>query len=137
MSESTTFESLELEAHLLDRLDALGYEFATPVQALAIPPAIAGKDVLATARTGTGKTAAFIVRHTSATPYDFAGGLDRTRVRYNVMWDRIEDKKSWEYRTRKARIAATMRAARLQIARLQAARLQHRKPLRQEQHRRP
>ena len=61
MSESTTFESLELEAHLLDRLDALGYEFATPVQALAIPPAIAGKDVLATARTGTGKTAAFVL----------------------------------------------------------------------------
>ena len=30
MSDSTTFESLELEAHLLDRLDALGYEFATP-----------------------------------------------------------------------------------------------------------
>ena len=61
MSESTTFESLELEAHLLDRLDALGYEFATPVQALAIPPAIAGKDILATARTGTGKTAAFVL----------------------------------------------------------------------------
>ena len=61
MSESTTFESLELEAHLLDRLDALGYEFATPVQAMAIPPAIAGRDVLATARTGTGKTAAFVL----------------------------------------------------------------------------
>ena len=61
MSESTTFESLELEAHLLDRLDALGYEFATPVQAMAIPPAIAGKDILATARTGTGKTAAFVL----------------------------------------------------------------------------
>ncbi|MGB0174543.1 MAG: DEAD/DEAH box helicase, partial [Candidatus Poseidoniaceae archaeon] len=61
MSDSTTFESLELEAHLLDRLDALGYEFATPVQAMAIPPAIAGRDVLATARTGTGKTAAFVL----------------------------------------------------------------------------
>ena len=61
MSEQTTFESLELEAHLLDRLDALNYEFATPVQAMAIPPAIEGKDVLATARTGTGKTAAFVL----------------------------------------------------------------------------
>ncbi|DAC70082.1 MAG TPA: DEAD/DEAH box helicase [Candidatus Poseidoniales archaeon] len=61
MSESITFESLNLEAHLLDRLDALGYEFATPVQAMAIPPAVEGKDVLATARTGTGKTAAFVL----------------------------------------------------------------------------
>ena len=61
MSEQTTFESLELEAHLIDRLDALNYEFATPVQAMAIPPAIEGKDVLATARTGTGKTAAFVL----------------------------------------------------------------------------
>jgi ATP-dependent RNA helicase DeaD len=61
MSEQTTFESLDLEAHLLDRLDALDYEFATPVQAMAIPPAIEGKDVLATARTGTGKTAAFVL----------------------------------------------------------------------------
>ena len=61
MSEQTTFESLDLEAHLLDRLDALNYEFATPVQAMAIPPAIEGKDVLATARTGTGKTAAFVL----------------------------------------------------------------------------
>jgi len=61
MSEQTTFESLDLEAHLLDRLDALDYEFATPIQAMAIPPAIEGKDVLATARTGTGKTAAFVL----------------------------------------------------------------------------
>ena len=61
MSEQTTFESLDLEAHLLDRLDALNYEFATPVQAMAISPAIEGKDVLATARTGTGKTAAFVL----------------------------------------------------------------------------
>jgi len=61
MSESITFESLNLETHLLDRLDALGYEFATPVQAMAIPPAVEGKDVLATARTGTGKTAAFVL----------------------------------------------------------------------------
>ena len=56
-----TFEHLELEAHLLERLDALGYDFATPVQAMAIPPAIEGRDVLATARTGTGKTAAFVL----------------------------------------------------------------------------
>ena len=61
MSESITFESLNLETHLLDRLDALGYEFATPVEAMAIPPAVEGKDVLATARTGTGKTAAFVL----------------------------------------------------------------------------
>ena len=61
MSESTSFESLNLDAHLLERLDALGYEVATPVQAMAITPAIEGRDVLATARTGTGKTAAFVL----------------------------------------------------------------------------
>ena len=40
-------------------LDELGYEEPTPIQREAIPPLLAGRDVLAEAPTGTGKTAAF------------------------------------------------------------------------------
>jgi ATP-dependent RNA helicase DeaD len=48
-----------LEARLLATLDQLGYEEPTPIQREAIPPLLAGKDVLGQAATGTGKTAAF------------------------------------------------------------------------------
>ena len=61
MEETPLFETFDLSANLHDRLDAIGYKNATPVQAMAIPPAIEGHDVLATARTGTGKTAAFVL----------------------------------------------------------------------------
>jgi ATP-dependent RNA helicase DeaD len=55
----TGFASLGLDARLLDALIALGYEEPTPIQVAAIPPLLAGRDVLAVAATGTGKTAAF------------------------------------------------------------------------------
>jgi len=45
----------------MGRLDANKFETPTPVQAAAIPPAIEGKDVLATAQTGTGKTLSFLI----------------------------------------------------------------------------
>jgi len=57
--ESGSFASLGLDAALLATLDGLGYEEPTPVQREAIPPLLAGRDVLAEAPTGTGKTAAF------------------------------------------------------------------------------
>jgi len=44
---------------LLQGLDALGYATMTPIQAAALPPILAGSDVIAQARTGSGKTAAF------------------------------------------------------------------------------
>src|SRR5690606_4355965 len=50
---------LGLDPRVLDALTALGYEEPTPVQREAIPPQLAGKDLLAQAATGTGKTAAF------------------------------------------------------------------------------
>ncbi len=56
-----TFIELPLSAALQQKLAAAEFVIPTPVQALAIPPALAGKDVLATAQTGTGKTLAFLI----------------------------------------------------------------------------
>ena len=56
---SPGFAALGLEASLLATLDALGYEEPTPIQREAVPPLLAGKDLLGQAATGTGKTAAF------------------------------------------------------------------------------
>ena len=53
------FASLDLDPRVLDALSALGYEEPTPIQRAAIPALLAGRDVLAQAATGTGKTAAF------------------------------------------------------------------------------
>ena len=54
-----TFESLGLSADLLQTVASEGYTDPTPVQAAAIPIVLDGRDVLAAAQTGTGKTAAF------------------------------------------------------------------------------
>src|SRR6185437_11684101 len=56
---SPGFAALGLEAALLATLDTLGYEEPTPIQREAIPPLLAGRDLLGQAATGTGKTAAF------------------------------------------------------------------------------
>jgi ATP-dependent RNA helicase DeaD len=56
---SPGFASLGLEAALLTTLESLGYEEPTPIQREAIPPLLAGRDLLGRAATGTGKTAAF------------------------------------------------------------------------------
>jgi len=53
------FSALGLDERVVGALAALGYEEPTPVQRAAIPPLLAGRDVLAQAATGTGKTAAF------------------------------------------------------------------------------
>lgn len=53
------FSGLGLDPRVVDALTALGYEEPTPVQREAIPPLLAGRDVLGQAATGTGKTAAF------------------------------------------------------------------------------
>src|SRR5829696_341759 len=58
---STLFSDLGLSQQALHALDRAGFEHATPIQAQAIPPALAGKDVIGTAATGTGKTAAFLL----------------------------------------------------------------------------
>ncbi|HKG57359.1 MAG TPA: DEAD/DEAH box helicase, partial [Candidatus Limnocylindrales bacterium] len=56
-----TFDTLGLSADLLGTVAEEGYEQPTPVQAEAIPLVLAGRDVLAAAQTGTGKTAAFVL----------------------------------------------------------------------------
>jgi ATP-dependent RNA helicase RhlE len=55
----TQFTDLGLAPTLLSALRTEGYETPTPIQAKAIPPIMAGKDLLGVAQTGTGKTAAF------------------------------------------------------------------------------
>jgi ATP-dependent RNA helicase RhlE len=55
------FTHLKLHANLLKGLKDLGYPRPTPIQADAIPPAMAGRDLLACAMTGSGKTAAFLL----------------------------------------------------------------------------
>ncbi|HXV12810.1 MAG TPA: DEAD/DEAH box helicase [Candidatus Krumholzibacteria bacterium] len=55
------FTKLGLHPNLLKGLKDLGFARPTPIQAEAIPPALAGKDVLACAMTGSGKTAAFLL----------------------------------------------------------------------------
>ncbi|MBB4080721.1 superfamily II DNA/RNA helicase [Lewinella aquimaris] len=55
------FDELDLVDELLDALDDMGFDKCTPIQAQAIPPSLEGRDVLAVAQTGTGKTAAFLL----------------------------------------------------------------------------
>ena len=56
---SIKFTDLGLPDTLLRALSDVGYETPSPIQAATIPPLMAGKDVIGTAQTGTGKTAAF------------------------------------------------------------------------------
>ena len=56
-----TFRELDLDETLLDGLEAMGFEKATPIQEKAIPVILEGKDLIACAQTGTGKTAAFLL----------------------------------------------------------------------------
>jgi ATP-dependent RNA helicase RhlE len=55
------FSSLGLSSALLRAVRAKGYDTPTPIQSAAIAPALAGRDVLASAQTGSGKTAAFVL----------------------------------------------------------------------------
>ncbi len=55
------FTELPLEASVLDALDAMRFDECTPVQAEAIPVILEGRDLIAVAQTGTGKTAAFLL----------------------------------------------------------------------------
>jgi ATP-dependent RNA helicase RhlE len=56
-----TFRELKLSELLLEGLDSMGFETATPIQEQAIPAILEGRDLIACAQTGTGKTAAFLL----------------------------------------------------------------------------
>jgi len=58
-SEPLTFESLNLTVEVMQALSEIGYVEPTPVQHATYAPAVAGRDLIVQARTGTGKTAAF------------------------------------------------------------------------------
>ena len=58
-SRATNFSSLPLNPAMLTNLEQLGYLLMTPIQAASLPPALAGKDIIGQAKTGSGKTAAF------------------------------------------------------------------------------
>jgi ATP-dependent RNA helicase RhlE len=78
------FSSLRLHPDLLKGLRELGFARPTPIQAEAIPPALAGRDLLATATTGSGKTAAFllpILHHLVARPRGTTRALVLTPTR--------------------------------------------------------
>ena len=59
MSLESTFSSLNLHPSILRAIEEAGYTTPTPIQAQAIPEVLAGHDIMASAQTGTGKTAAF------------------------------------------------------------------------------
>jgi ATP-dependent RNA helicase RhlE len=60
-SKMQSFSDLSISSSLKERLNAARFSTPTPVQAAAIPQALGGKDVIATAQTGTGKTLAFLI----------------------------------------------------------------------------
>ena len=65
------FSSFTLDDRLQRAVKAAGYTEATPVQEAALPPGLAGRDIIGTAQTGTGKTAAFVLpmlQHLLTTP---------------------------------------------------------------------
>ena len=57
----TRFDSFGLSEPILAGIRDAGFEYCTPIQAAALPPALAGEDVAGQAQTGTGKTAAFLL----------------------------------------------------------------------------
>jgi ATP-dependent RNA helicase RhlE len=60
-SVHSNFQALGLSEAILQDLAAAGFSSPTPIQEQAIPPALAGRDVIGCAQTGTGKTAAFVI----------------------------------------------------------------------------
>ncbi|MGV9810128.1 DEAD/DEAH box helicase [Micromonospora chersina] len=72
--EAAAFADLGLRTELLNALAVLGYEEPTPIQREAIPPLLAGRDLLGQAATGTGKTAAFALPLLQRMPDDRPGG---------------------------------------------------------------
>ncbi len=76
------FNELGLSAELLRAIEKQGYEAATPIQQQAIPPILEGRDVLAGAQTGTGKTAGFTLPMLHRLQH---GTVNRRRIRALIL----------------------------------------------------
>ncbi|MBT8106900.1 MAG: DEAD/DEAH box helicase [Gammaproteobacteria bacterium] len=76
------FNELGLSAELLRAIERQGYQNATPIQQQAIPPILQGRDVLAAAQTGTGKTAGFTLPMLQRLQH---GTVNRRRIRALVL----------------------------------------------------
>ena len=74
------FRTLGLDAKILQAVQEAGYTEPTPIQAAAIPPIIAGHDLIGIAQTGTGKTAAFTLPILTKLAAQPAGQRRGTRV---------------------------------------------------------
>src|SRR5438094_7642255 len=61
MQDKGPFDHLGLDPALVKAVDAIGYEAPTPIQREAIPAILGDRDVIGTAQTGSGKTAAFLL----------------------------------------------------------------------------
>ena len=57
--DKVKFEELEINEKIKRAIKDIGYEYATPIQALSIPQVLEGKDIIGQSQTGTGKTATF------------------------------------------------------------------------------
>ena len=75
-----TFAELGLNEQILAGVATLGFSAPTPVQAAAIPAVLAGKDVVASAQTGTGKTAAFMLPTLQRIAVEKPGGAEKPDV---------------------------------------------------------
>lgn len=87
------FKALGLRPELLRALNALNFTTPTPIQAAAIPPALAGKDIMGTAQTGTGKTGAFgipLISHLLTYTQDTALVMTPTRELAAQVLDQLE-----------------------------------------------
>ena len=73
-----TFAELGLNEQILAGVTTLGFNAPTPVQAAAIPAVLAGKDVVASAQTGTGKTAAFMLPTLQRIAVEKPGGAEKS-----------------------------------------------------------
>jgi superfamily II DNA/RNA helicase len=60
-NERIRFDALDMHPDVMDALDAMGFQEATPIQAESIPKILDGKDLMGIAQTGTGKTGAFLL----------------------------------------------------------------------------
>ena len=76
-----TFAELGLNEQILAGVATLGFNAPTPVQAAAIPAVLAGKDVVASAQTGTGKTAAFMLPTLQRIAVEKPGGAEKPDVK--------------------------------------------------------